>query len=60
MINEELARLHPAPEYHPESQARLEVLLSGSAEHITAEPATRADLERVHSPTYLDSLFEET
>ena len=31
-----------------------------SAEHITAEPATREDLERVHSPSYLDSLFEET
>jgi acetoin utilization deacetylase AcuC-like enzyme len=60
LINEELVRLHPAPEYHPESQARLEILLSGVAEHITAEPASREDLERVHSPAYLDSLFEET
>lgn len=38
---------------------RLEVL-PPVAEHITTEPATREDLERVHSPAYLDSLFEET
>ncbi|HEY4976200.1 MAG TPA: hypothetical protein VII05_02460, partial [Gaiellaceae bacterium] len=59
MINEEDVRLHIAPEYHPESQMRLEVLLP-IAEHVEVEPATREDLERVHSPAYLDSLFEET
>jgi acetoin utilization deacetylase AcuC-like enzyme len=32
------------------------VLLSAFPEHATAEPATRADLERVHSTSYLDSL----
>jgi acetoin utilization deacetylase AcuC-like enzyme len=59
LINEDLARLHPAPEYHPESQARLEVLLEAFPDRASAEPAKRADLERVHSPAYLDSLFEE-
>jgi len=38
---------------------RLEVLLP-IAEHVEVEPATRDDLERVHSPAYLDSLFEDT
>lgn len=62
LIHPDLARLHLAPEHHPESQDRLEVLLAAFPDHVEAEPATRADLERVHSIAYLDSLegAEET
>jgi len=55
-VHPDLVRLHPAPEGHPESQTRLQVLLDAFPEYIEAEPATRADLERVHSVSYLDSL----
>jgi acetoin utilization deacetylase AcuC-like enzyme len=60
LLNEELTHLHPAPEFHPESQSRLDVLMRAFPERATVEPAGRADLERVHSPAYLDSLFEES
>jgi acetoin utilization deacetylase AcuC-like enzyme len=51
----DLIRLHQAPEHHPESQSRLEVLISAFPDYATAEPATRVDLERVHPASYLDS-----
>ena len=52
----DLVRLHQAPEHHPESHGRLEVLISAFPDYTTAEPATRVDLERVHPASYLDSL----
>ncbi|MGD0272876.1 MAG: histone deacetylase [Gaiellaceae bacterium] len=55
-MHPDLVRLHPAPEHHPESQSRLQVLLDAFPERVEAEPATRADLERVHSASYLDGL----
>jgi acetoin utilization deacetylase AcuC-like enzyme len=51
-----MARLHPTPAGHPESQSRLTCLLETLPAWREAEPATRRDLERVHPPSYLDLL----
>ncbi|HUO43567.1 MAG TPA: histone deacetylase family protein [Burkholderiales bacterium] len=55
---------HEMGAWHPESPARLaaierELCAAGSwqrLQHFTAPPATRAQLERVHDPRYLDAL----
>jgi len=59
-MHPDFARLHPEPFGHPESTARIHVLLSAFPEHVEAGPATRADLERVHSADYLDNLEHVT
>lgn len=58
--------LHDAGAGHPESPARLRAIddqliasgLIGYLHHVEAPPATRAQLERVHAPGYLDALEE--
>jgi len=58
--------LHDAGAGHPESPARLRAIddqliasgLIGYLQHVEAPPATRAQLERVHAPGYLDALEE--
>jgi len=51
LSNPQLARLHPTGQ-HVESARRLEVLLD-QLDWQEAGPATEADLERCHSPSYL-------
>ena len=45
-----------ARHHHPESEERLAVLLDALGRAREAEPATRAQVERVHAPRYLDEL----
>ncbi len=57
-------RRHVAPMGHPERPARLDAIdralagagLAARCVAVAARPATRAELERAHTPAYLDSL----
>lgn len=49
-------RLHLAPEQHPESQRRLEVLVEAFPDRVEPEPVTREVIERVHPAHYLDEM----
>ena len=49
----DLAHLHPTG-WHPESQARLEVLLHAFPDYTLGRPATAEEVERVHLPEYVD------
>jgi acetoin utilization deacetylase AcuC-like enzyme len=49
----DLVRLHPTG-HHPDAPRRLEVLLDSIEEWSEAEPATREQVERCHTPAYVD------
>jgi acetoin utilization deacetylase AcuC-like enzyme len=51
----DLARLHPTGA-HPESQRRLEVLLGAFPGYGKGRAATTAEIERVHSPRFVELL----
>ncbi len=52
-----LCSLHPTSQWgHSECEQRLEVLLDAFPGVVTPEPASRAAIERVHVPQYLDLL----
>ena len=51
----DLAQLHPTG-WHPESQARLEVLVRTFPDHALGRPATAEEVERVHLPEYVDRI----
>jgi acetoin utilization deacetylase AcuC-like enzyme len=53
----ELARLHPVSGHeHPESPDRLRVLLEHFPDFSRGAPATREQIERVHSDAYVDAV----
>ena len=58
-----LAHLHPTSHYHhPEREERLQVLLEALGPVVEGRRATRAEIERVHTPAYVagvESLVEE-
>jgi acetoin utilization deacetylase AcuC-like enzyme len=49
----DMARLHPTG-HHPESGRRIEVLLEAVGDWEEAAPASAADIERCHSPAYVE------
>ena len=49
----DLVRLHPTG-HHPDTPRRLEVLLDSIEEWTEAEPASREQVERCHSSTYVE------
>jgi acetoin utilization deacetylase AcuC-like enzyme len=51
----DLARLHPTP-HHPESPRRIEALLEEFDEWVEAAPATREQLERVHTAEHVETI----
>ena len=58
-----LAQLHPTSHlHHPEREERLQVLLEALDPVVEGRPATRAEIERVHTPDYVagvESLAQE-
>jgi acetoin utilization deacetylase AcuC-like enzyme len=58
-----LAHLHPTSHrHHPEREERLRVLLEALGPVVEGRPATRAEIQRVHAPTYVagvESLAKE-
>jgi acetoin utilization deacetylase AcuC-like enzyme len=56
-----MARLHPtSPFGHPESERRIDVLLEAFPNTREALPATRAHLELVHDPAYVERVASVT
>ncbi|HEX9415176.1 MAG TPA: histone deacetylase [Gaiellaceae bacterium] len=53
--NSALKGLHPTGP-HPESPARLEVLLDSVGDWVEADSGTRADVERCHTPGYVERI----
>ena len=52
-----LARLHPtAHHHHAETEQRIAVLLERFPEYEEGVPATREQIERVHSPNYVSAI----
>jgi acetoin utilization deacetylase AcuC-like enzyme len=57
LTHPELVRLHPTG-HHPDTPRRLEVLLEALPEWSEAGPATVEQVERCHSPAYIEQVRE--